>query len=61
MFDLESKIRALVDNYGLHLLLEQNEISEGFVIRYLVDENMIDVNEYFNLDAEIAEWKRIEE
>jgi|TARA_R110000796_G_scaffold923_7_gene3574 hypothetical protein len=61
MFDLESKLQALVDNYGLELLLEQNEISERFVIAYLVEENMIDVNEYFNLDAEIAEWKRIEE
>tara|TARA_R110001592_G_scaffold2739_1_gene15623 strand:+ start:4735 stop:4920 length:186 start_codon:yes stop_codon:yes gene_type:complete len=61
MFDLESKLQALVDNYGLELLLEQNEISERFVIAYLVEENMIDVNEYFNLDAEIAEWKRTEE
>jgi hypothetical protein len=61
MFDLDSKIVALVENYGLELLLEQNEISERFIIEYLVDEKLIDLDDYFNLDAEMAEWKRIEE
>ena len=61
MFDLDSKIRALVQNYGLELLLEQNEIPEEFVVAWLVDEKRIDVEEYFNLDAELQEWKRIEE
>ena len=61
MFDLDSKLRALVENYGLELLLEQNEISARLVIEYLVDEGLIDLDDYFNLDAEMAEWKRIEE
>jgi hypothetical protein len=61
MFDLDSKLRALVENYGLELLLEQNEISERLIIEYLVDEGLIDLDDYFNLDAEMAEWKRIEE
>ncbi len=61
MFDLDSKIRALVENYGLELLLEQNEISERLIIEYLVDESLINLDDYFNLDAEMAEWKRIEE
>jgi hypothetical protein len=61
MFDLESKIRELADNYGLMLLLEQNDISEMFVIKYLVLEGFIDVDDYFNLDAELKEWKRVEE
>ena len=61
MFDLDSKIRALVQNYGLELLLEQNEIPEEFVVAWLVDEKRIDVEDYFNLDAELEEWKRIEE
>lgn len=38
MFDLASKIRALVQNYGLELLLEQNEIPEEFVVAWLVEE-----------------------
>ena len=61
MFDLDSKLRALVENYGLELLLEQNETSERLIVEYLVDEGLIDLDDYFNLDAEMAEWKRIEE
>jgi hypothetical protein len=61
MLDLESKIEALVENYGLMLLLEQNDISEEFVVKFLVLEGLIDTVDYFNFDAEIAEWKRIEE
>ena len=61
MFDLASKIRALVQNYGLELLLEQNEIPEEFVVAWLVEEKRSDVEDYFNLDAELEEWKRIEE
>jgi|TARA_S200002703_G_scaffold105055_2_gene91155 hypothetical protein len=61
MFDEDSKIHALVENYGLSLLLEQNEIEEYFIVKYLVEEGMIDLNEYFNLDAEMQEWKEMEE
>ena len=61
MLDLESKIEALVENYGLMLLLEQNDISEEFVVKFLVLEGLIDTVDYFNFDAEIAEWKKIEE
>ena len=61
MFDFESKLAALVENYGLMLLLEQNEITEEFVIRFLIDEGMISFDDYINIDAELEEWKRIEE
>lgn len=61
LFDLESKITALVENYGLQWLLEENEITDEFVIRYLVDEGLIDPKDYFNTDTEMEEWKRIED
>jgi len=61
MFDLDSRILALVNNYGLQWLLEDNEITEEYVIRYLVDEGLIDPDNYFNTDAEMEEWKRVEE
>jgi len=61
MFDYESKLIALVENYGLMLLLEQNEITEEFVIRFLIDEGMINFDDYINVDEELKEWKRIEE
>jgi hypothetical protein len=43
------------------LLLEQNEITEEFVIRFLIDEGMINFDDYINVDAEMQEWKRNEE
>lgn len=61
MFDYDSKIQALVENYGLAYLLEENEITEGFVIRFLVDEGLIRFDDYFNTDAEYEYWKEKEE
>ena len=57
MFTLDNKIEALVENYGIVLLLEQNEIAEGTVVRFLVDEGLIDLDDYFNLDAEYNWWE----
>jgi hypothetical protein len=57
LFTLDNKIEALVENYGIVLLLEQNEISEGTVVRFLVDEGLIDLDDYFNLDAEYDWWE----
>ncbi len=61
MFDLESKIQALTDNYGLMELLAQNDIAEEFVIRFLVDEGLIDLEDIFNTDAEMEYWKERDE
>ena len=61
MFDYESQLRALVENYGLLLLLEQNDISEEKVIEWLIEEGLIDLEEYFNMDAELGYWKELEE
>lgn len=57
MFTLDNKIEALVENYGIVLLLEQNEIAEGTVVRFLIDEGLIDLDDYFNLDAEYDWWE----
>lgn len=61
MLDEESKILALAENYDLQFLLEENDIRSTFVIKYLVEEGLIDLEDYFNLDAEIEEWRRLEE
>ena len=44
MFDFNSKLEALVENYGLELLLEQNDITPEFIIRFLIDEKLINLN-----------------
>lgn len=61
MFDFESKLIALVDNYGLMMLLEMNDITEETVIKYLIEEGLIDLDNYFNTDAEMGYWKEQEE
>ncbi len=43
------------------ILLEQNEITEEFVVRFLIDEGLLDFDDYINVDEEMEEWKRIEE
>jgi hypothetical protein len=61
VFDFESKLRALVEDYGLMFLLEDNDITEEFIIKLLLDEGLISFDDYINLDEEMQEWKRIEE
>ena len=61
MFDFESKINALVENYGLSLILEQKEISEFHVIKLLVENDLVDLDDYINLDNEYKAWKEQEE
>ena len=61
MLDEESKIRALADNYDLDFLLEESDVRVRHVIKYLVDEGFLDLDDYFNFDAEIEEWRRLEE
>lgn len=61
MFDFESKIAALANNYGLEVLLMQSEVTEEAVIKLLVEEGHIDLDDYFNLDAEYEAWERMEE
>jgi len=61
MFDHDSKIEALVNNYGLKLLMEQNDLDEEAIIRKLVDDGTINTNDYFYLDVEIKQWKEQEQ
>ena len=61
MLDEESKIRALADNYDLEFLLEESDVRVIHVIKYLVDEGFLNLNDYFNFDVELKEWRRLEE
>ena len=61
MFDFESKLNALADNYGIELLLEQNDITPQLIIKFLIDEKLIDLNDYFNTDVEMEQWKELEQ
>jgi len=60
LFDFESKLDALADNYGIELILEQNDITPQLVIKFLIDEKLIDLDDYFNIDNEMETWKELE-
>lgn len=45
---LEDKIRKLVLSYGVETLLEENDIEEEYVVKLLVDEGLINIDEYFD-------------
>jgi len=41
------KIQILADNYPLADLLEQNDVEEYIIVKWLVDEGMVDLDDYF--------------
>ena len=46
MFDYESKLDTLAEDFDLIWLLEENDISIRHVIKLLVEEGLIDPNKY---------------
>lgn len=44
-------IKILLDDYGLEMILLQNDIEEYFILEYLVNEGLVDLDEYFFTDG----------
>lgn len=53
---LEDKAFILARDFGLELLLEQNDIEEEKVVLVLIELGLIDLDEYFYKDTEEAIW-----
>ena len=50
------KIQILADSYPLEDLLVQNDVEEYAVIQWLVEEGMLDLEDYFGFeDVEVGE------
>ena len=45
---MEQKIKLLLLSYTLEELLEENDITEEFVLTFLVEEGMVDLGDYFD-------------
>ena len=45
--DLETKIDILLEEYGLELLMLQNDITEEMLLKRLIENGWIDLQEYF--------------
>lgn len=43
----DDKIQVLADTYPIETLLEQNDVEEFKVIQWLVDEELLNLNDYF--------------
>jgi hypothetical protein len=44
---VEQQLKLLVDSYGLEVLLEQNDIKQETILRWVVEEELLDLNDYF--------------
>lgn len=52
----DDKVQVLADTYPLETLLEQNDIEEFLIVKWLVDEGMVNLNDYFGFeDIEVGE------
>jgi len=50
------KIQILADSYPLEDLLEQNDVEEYVIVQWLVEEGMLDLEDYFGFeDVEVGE------
>lgn len=61
MFDYESKLDTLAEDFDLIWLLEENDISIRHVIKLLVEEGLIDPNKYIDVSNEERAWAEWEE
>jgi len=50
------KIQILADSYFLEELLHQNDVEERVVVKWLVEEGLLDLDDYFGFeDVEVGE------
>lgn len=54
---LEDKATILARDFGLEILLEQNDITEEKVVEILIELGLIDLDEYFYKDTDQAIWE----
>lgn len=54
---LSEKASILARDFGLELLLEQNDLEEETVVLILIEHGLIDLDEYFYRDSEEAIWE----
>lgn len=61
MFDLESKINALADDYGIDALIEMFDLTPYAVVKCLIQAGLIDPDEIIRQTEEMDWWKELEE
>lgn len=49
------RLKVLADYYPLKDILEQNDIEPYMVIQWLIDEGLVDLDDYFYLEEEVED------
>lgn len=49
---IDLKIKLIADSYGIDRLLVNNDIEAELVLKMLVEEGLVDLDEYFDEDEE---------
>ncbi len=52
---MDDKIKMLLDSYDLEFLLDENDITDEYVLRWLLDNDMLELTDYFD------EWEEEDE
>jgi hypothetical protein len=48
----QQKLKMMIDSYGIDKLLELEDISPEKALEVLINEGLIDIENYFNLDED---------
>jgi len=61
MFDLESKINVLAEDFGLESLVEMLDLTPYAVVESLIQTGLLDTDEIIRLTEELEWWEGLEE
>jgi len=61
VFDLESKINVLAEDFGLECLVEMLDLTPYAVVQSLVQTGLLDTDEIIRLTEELEWWEGLEE
>ena len=49
---MDEQLEMIVESYGIDLLLELNDINPVYVLKWLVEEGLIDLDDYIEQEEE---------
>ena len=50
--EVDNRVQILADSYPLEDMLRQNDIEAYIVVKWLVDEGLVDLSDYFGFEDE---------
>ena len=53
--EFDKRVQILSDYYEITDLLEQNDVEEYIIVKWLVDEGMVDLEDYFFDEVQVGD------